>query len=117
MTEFVLQPLVEELVTGSGVVILREDVSNEEVLELQTDSLLVEAGQPDVLVEGATQTILLTEGAQGPPGRDAAEVTGALKESNRLSEFADDPQAQQDAQNNLGLGVVDPLAYYILAKS
>lgn len=117
MTEFVLQPLVEELVTGSGVVILREGVPSEEVLELQTDNLIVEAGQPDVLVEVATQTVLLTEGVQGPPGRDAAEVTGALKESNRLSEFAGKPEAQQEVQQNIGLGVVDPLAYYILAKS
>ena len=90
MAEFVLQPLVEELVTGSGAVILHE---------------------------GVTHTVLLTEGVQGPPGRDAAEVTGALKESNRLSEYAGKPEAQQEVQQNIGLGVVDPLAYYILAKS
>lgn len=70
-----------------------------------------------VVLASKPKTIVVTVGHQGPPGRDAAAVTGALREENRLSEFASDPQAQQDAQHNLGLGVEDPLAYYILAKS
>ena len=49
----------------------------------------------------------------GTPG----DAKDALRASNRLSEFAQDPQAQADAQANLGLGAVDPLAYYILAKA
>ena len=57
------------------------------------------------------------QGAPGPPGRDANEVAGALVEANRLSEYAGKPEAQQEVQQNIGLGVVDPLAYYILAKS
>lgn len=120
MTDFVLQPLVEELTTAPDVVILREVDSGEEVLELQTDNVLVEAGRPDVLIEGAPQTILLTEGVQGapgPPGLDANEVAGALVEANRLSEYAGKSEAQQEVQQNIGLGMVDPLAYYILAKS
>lgn len=117
MTDFVLQPLVEELATGPDVVILREVDPGEEVLELQTDNVLVEAGRPDVLIEGTPQTVLLTEGVQGPPGRDANEVAGALLEANRLSEYAGKPEAQQEVQQNIGLGMVDPLAYYILAKS
>lgn len=36
MTDFVLQPIVEELTTAPDVVILHEVVSGEEVLELQT---------------------------------------------------------------------------------
>lgn len=81
--------------------------------------VLSDGGSPVVLpVE--SQTVVITQALQGlpgPPGRDGAEVAGALKEANRLSEFSQDPQAQRDAQQNLGLGHVDPLAYYILAKS
>ena len=47
MTDFVPQPLVEELTTVPDVVILREVGSSEEILELQTDNVLVEAGRPD----------------------------------------------------------------------
>lgn len=44
-------------------------------------------------------------------------ATGAFLIANRLSEIAADPTAQLDAQQNIGLGAVDPLAYYILAKA
>ena len=44
-------------------------------------------------------------------------ATGAFLIANRLSEMAADPTAQLDAQQNIGLGAVDPLAYYILAKA
>lgn len=55
-------------------------------------------------------------GPAGPPG-PVGDVAGALLVSNRLSELSTDPQAQVAAQANLGLGTVDPLAYYILAKA
>ena len=42
---------------------------------------------------------------------------GAMLAVNRLSELAADPAAQADAQANIGLGAVDPLAYYILARA
>ncbi|ADU99840.1 hypothetical protein [Alicycliphilus denitrificans] len=42
---------------------------------------------------------------------------GALLIANKLAELSSDPQTQLDAQAHLGLGVADPLAYYILAKS
>ncbi len=51
----------------------------------------------------------------GKPGDP--DSTGALMVANRLSEFAVDPAAQLAAQQNIGLGSVDPLAYYILAKA
>lgn len=52
-------------------------------------------------------------------GKAAATHThdGALLIDNRLNEFAGDTAAQEQAQANLGLGVADLLAYYILAKS
>ena len=45
------------------------------------------------------------------------ELDARLLTANRLSEFAADPATQEAAQANLGLGAVDPLAYYILAKA
>lgn len=55
-------------------------------------------------------------GEPGPPG-PVGDAGGALLVTNRLSELAADPAAQVAAQQNIGLGTVDPLAYYILAKS
>ena len=65
---------------------------------------------------------IVTEVGQGPPGPAGppgpiGDAGGALLVTNRLSELATDPAAQADAQTNLGLGAVDPLAYYILAKA
>lgn len=72
----------------------------------------------DVVVEQSEPAeTIVTEGLQGPPGRDGNAAGGALMAANRLSEFASDPTAQLDAQENIGLGAVDPLAYYILAKA
>ena len=51
----------------------------------------------------------------GNPGE--VNASGALLAANRLSEYALDPAAQTDAQANLGLGIADPLSYYILAKA
>ena len=80
---------------------------------------------PDVLIDHDTETVVLeqsgpeeiivTEAAQGPPG-PPGDASGALLVGNRLSEL-DTPAAREQAQSNLGLGVVDPLAYYILAKA
>lgn len=85
---------------------------------------------PDVIAQETHVVIELHEGPvtvvtecqQGPPGppgpRGAiGDAGGALLASNRLSELATDPAAQADAQTNIGLGAVDPLAYYILAKA
>lgn len=74
--------------------------------------------------EGLPATVV-TEAEQGPPGPQGpagppgpiGDAGGALLVTNRLSELATDPQAQTDAQANLGLGATDPLAYYILAKA
>lgn len=79
---------------------------------------------PDVLIDHDTETdvlveqpeeIIITEAVQGPPG-PPGDASGALLVGNRLSEF-DTPAAREQAQANLGLGVADPLAYYILAKA
>lgn len=60
--------------------------------------------------------VVVTRGVPGPPGK-SGDGSGALLIDNRLGEFAGDTAAQEQAQANLGLGVADPLAYYILAKS
>ena len=60
--------------------------------------------------------VIVTRGIPGPPGKDGDD-SGALLVGNRLNEFAGNAAAQEQAQANLGLGVADPLAYYILAKS
>ena len=60
--------------------------------------------------------VVVTRGIPGPPGKNG-DGSGALLIDNRLSEFAGDTAAQEQAQANLGLGVADPLAYYILAKA
>ena len=59
--------------------------------------------------------VVVMRGVPGPPGKDGDD-SGALLVGNRLSEF-DTPAAREQAQANLGLGVADPLAYYILAKA
>ena len=60
--------------------------------------------------------VVVTRGIPGPPGKNG-DGSGALLIDNRLNEFAGNAVAQEQAQANLGLGVADPLAYYILAKS
>ena len=80
------------------------------VLSQCGQSLVVHPTQQEqVIVESAVQ------GPPGPPGKNG-DGSGALLVGNRLSEF-DTPAAREQAQANLGLGVADPLAYYILAKA
>ena len=69
-----------------------------------------------VINHGASAHLVTIVGVPGPPG-PVGGAGVALLVVNRLSELASDPAAQAAAQANLGLGVVDPLAYYILAKS
>lgn len=76
----------------------------------------VVARAPETLVvttPGAVRSVVVTRGV---PGRDGKDATGALLVDNCLSEF-NTPAARGQAQANLGLGAVDPLAYYILAKA
>ena len=80
------------------------------------DVLIDHDTETDVLVEREVDVVLeITEAVQGPPG-PPGDASGALLVGNRLSEF-DTPAAREQAQANLGLGVADPLAYYILAKA
>lgn len=69
-----------------------------------------------VVVAEKPRHVIVTRGIPGPPGKNG-DGSGALLIDNRLNEFAGDTVAQAQAQANLGLGVADPLAYYILAKS
>lgn len=87
------------------------------------DTVVVEeiqilAQQPDdsVLVDEVEVVDVIAVAEQGPPG-PPGDPSGAFLVGNRLSELASDPDAQADAQHNIGLGAVDPLAYYILAKA
>lgn len=78
-------------------------------LEINHSTIIVEQINP-------TYIEVVTEGPQGPPGeRENPELF--LQKENHLDEYADDLEAQQRVQSNLGLGIVDPLAYYILAKA
>lgn len=83
--------------------------------DTETD-VLVERVADVVLEQSEPEEIIVTESVQGPPG-PPGDPSGALLAVNRLSELASDPTAQFEAQQNLGLGTVDPLAYYILAKA
>ena len=69
-----------------------------------------------VVVAEKPRHVIVTRGIPGPPGKNG-DGSGALMIDNRLNEFAGNAAAQEQAQANLGLGVADPLAYYILAKS
>ena len=82
--------------------------------DTETD-VLVEREVDVVLEKSEPEEIIITEATQGPPG-PPGDASGALLVGNRLSEF-DTPAAREQAQANLGLGVADPLAYYILAKA
>ena len=82
--------------------------------DTETD-VLVEREVDVVLEKLEPEEIIVTEAVQGPPG-PPGDPSGALLVGNRLSEF-DTPAAREQAQANLGLGVADPLAYYILAKA
>ena len=75
-----------------------------------------ECGQPVVVQNQEVGQVVVESYLQGPPG-PPGDPSGALLIDNRLNEFAGDTAAQVQAQANLGLGVADPLAYYILAKS
>lgn len=89
----------------------------EEVLIVNNSEILVQgADNETVTIEVSNIEIVETNG-QGPPGRDADTVTNALRVDNKLNEYAGDPVVQEEVQSNIGLGSVDPLAYYILAKA
>ena len=76
------------------------------------------SGGTTLVVAEKPHHVVVTRGIPGPPGPPGSGgTTGALLIDNRLNEFAGDAAAQEQAQANLGLGVADPLAYYILAKS
>ena len=81
---------------------------------MDTELLIID-DESEIIIEVDTDVEVLEAATQGPPG-PPGDPSGALLIGNRLSEF-DTPAAREQAQANLGLGVIDPLAYYILAKA
>ena len=81
---------------------------------MDTELLIID-DESEIIIEVDTDVEVLEAAAQGPPG-PPGDPSGALLIGNRLSEL-DTPAAREQAQANLGLGVADPLAYYILAKA
>ena len=79
-------------------------------------TLVTTPASTTVITAEKPRHVIVTRGIPGPPGKNG-DGSGALLIDNRLNEFAGDTAAQEQAQANLGLGVADPLAYYILAKS
>ena len=86
------------------------------VQSTKTQAVVARVPSTAVVKEMTPITVVVTRAIPGPPGRDG-DASGALLAANKLSEFASDPEDQLAAQQNLGLGSVDPLAYYILAKA
>ena len=125
MTDFLEIQKAELLHETVQEVVLLEPQGDEQVLEIPTEHLLLELSPDDVMLEPAEKLVLLEAGIQGPPGPrglrgergPVGDAGGAFLVARRLGEIAGDTQAQAEAQQNLGLGVADPLAYYILAKS
>lgn len=70
-------------------------------------------GTPAVTPQSAGRSVVVRYSGAAGGGAPA----DALLVANRLSEFSANPAAQLAAQQNIGLGSVDPLAYYILAKA
>ena len=91
-----------------------------DVLVVEDTMILAEQASDSVLqeqVELIEVVAVAEQGPPGPPGETIVSADGALLEVNRLGEFKGNSAAQLEAQSNIGLGVEDPLAYYILAKS
>lgn len=111
----------------SGVVVVPLQASGQATAQGIAGSVVVlpQCGPPVVVHQQASEQVVVEQAVQGPPGPPGpagppgpvGDADGALLVNNRLNEFAGDTAAQEQAQANLGLGVADPLAYYILAKS
>lgn len=103
---------------GSHETVVIADRQNPAVIAFQDGSDIVVAPHE-------TSQVFTTAGTQGPPGPPGKQgepgpignVDGAFLVTERLGEIAGDAAAQEQAQSNLGLGITDPLAYYILAKA
>lgn len=67
-----------------------------------------------VVTNPSSREVVVVSGIPGPPGQPAV---GSLLAANKLAELATSSETQEAAQQNLGLGLTDPLAYYILAKA
>lgn len=104
----------------TGVVVVPLQALGHTAVHGSTGSVVVhQQASEQVVVEHAVQGPLGPPGPAGPPGPPGpvGDADGALLVNNRLAELSTDPAAQAEAQTNLGLGAIDPLAYYILAKA
>ncbi len=114
----------------TGVVVVPLQASVQATVQGIAGSVVVlpQCGPPVVVHQQASEQVVVEQAMQGPPGPPGprgetgppgpiGDAAGALLVSNALSELATDPATQVQAQANLGLGSVDPLAYYILAKA
>lgn len=91
-----------------------------DLVTIEEIQILAQQSDDSVLVDEVEviRVIAVAEqGPPGPPGIDGDVAGGALLAVNKLGEFSSSTTDQLAAQQNLGLGVVDPLAYYILAKA
>lgn len=95
-------------------VLVDHDAALDVIVEREVDVLVEELAPEETIITECEQG---PPGPPGPPGLDAIAVGGALSVVNRLAEYAGDTSAQAEVQTNIGLGAVDPLAYYILAKA
>lgn len=106
-------------------VVLLEPLGGGHILEMPIEHALQMFEPDNLLLEPVETVVLLEVGIQGPPGPPGkkgdpgpiGDAGGAFLVTERLGEIAGDRAAQEAAQQNLGLGATDPLAYYILAKA
>lgn len=111
----------------TGVVVVPLQALGHTAVQGSTGSVVVlpQCGPPVVVHQQASEQVVVEQAVQGPPGPPGpagppgpvGDAGGALLVNNRLAELSTNPAAQTEAQTNLGLGVADPLAYYILAKA
>ena len=71
----------------------------------------VNAAARGIVTSNPSREVVVVSGLPGLPPVDALLAT------NKLAELATSSETQEAAQQNLGLGLTDPLAYYILAKA
>ena len=71
----------------------------------------VNAAVRGIVTSNPSREVVVVSGLPGLP------PIGALLAANKLAELSTSSETQVAAQQNLGLGLTDPLAYYILAKA
>ena len=85
-------------------------MTDKKISQLPAATPLTGAELVPIVQAGATVQTTVSEMLTGASA-------GSFAVSGLFTEIAADPAAQAQAQANLGLGAVDPVAHYILAKS